>query len=70
MRYKLIGENDYLFNMKEVIGANRGVEDIDALLSASADDCFSWRLLDNMDTAVETVLKHCRNNSRIHIIVD
>lgn len=69
MKYKLIGRND-TFDLIEQIGKNRGVEDINALLSVSEDDLHSPWLLDGMKKAVKLVKKHLKKNSRVHIIVD
>ena len=70
MKYKLIGENDFTFGLTQQIGKNRGVENIDALLSVSEKDCFSPFKLENMQQAVGMLKKHQHKNSKVHIIVD
>jgi len=70
MKYKLLGDNDFVFGLFEQIGKNRGVDDLDALLSSSESSCNPPWLLENMQSAVELLQKHQLKNSRVHIIVD
>jgi len=68
MKFKLLGDNDFTFNLIGQIGKNRGVEDIDALLSVTQGQCYYPFNLDNMPEAIELIKKHI--NNKIHIIVD
>jgi len=70
MKYKLKGENDFIFGVVEQIGKNRGVENIDSLLSSSEKDTYYPYLLDNMTSAIDLVSKHLKKKSKVHIIVD
>lgn len=70
MKYKLIGDNDYIFDPQGQILANRGIDDIDTFLHLTDDVTHDYRLLKNIDVAVESLLKHIKNNSKIVLIVD
>lgn len=70
MKYRLIGENDYVLNPVEVIFANRGVKDIDSFLNIDESVTHDWRLLDNIDKAVECTVRHLENDSAFFVQVD
>ncbi len=70
MKYKLLGNNDYTFDLIGEIGRNRGVEDVKSLLTVTKDSCLSPFLLKNMEQAIALVEKHLKKQSRVHIIVD
>jgi single-stranded-DNA-specific exonuclease len=70
MIYKLIGNNNYLVNPIHTILKNRGIDDINAFLSISEKNVNDWRLLSNIEKAVETLLKHIGDESMIWVQVD
>jgi single-stranded-DNA-specific exonuclease len=71
MRYKLLenSKNNIHSPIKTVLN-NRGIEDIDTYLNLDDSVLYHYNQLDNMDKAVECLLKHVENNSHIHIIPD
>lgn len=70
LKYKLIGDNDYIFDPQGTILANRGIKDIDAFLNLSDKVTYSHALLKNIDKATECLIKHIENKSKILIVVD
>lgn len=70
MKYKLIGENDYLFSLKEIIAKNRGVPSLNVLINLDSSVENSPYLLDNIEKARDLLIKHLNNMSRIHILQD
>jgi single-stranded-DNA-specific exonuclease len=71
MQYKLINNslND-IYNPKETVLRNRGIEDVDAYLNLNDSVLHHYSKLDNIEEAVECLLKHLENDSEIHIVVD
>lgn len=71
MKYKIIGENNYSSNnlLYEIL-KNRGIDDIDKFLNIDDSVVTSPFLFENMDLAVQCLLKHLDNNSNILIIID
>lgn len=71
MKYKLIENslND-IYNPKNTVLHNRGIEDIDKYLNLNDDVIYHFSLLDNIDKAVKCLLRHIENKSKIHIVVD
>lgn len=71
MQYKLINNslND-IYNPKETVLRNRGIEDVDAYLNLDDSVLIHFSELDNIGDAVECLLKHLENDSEIHIVVD
>lgn len=70
MRYKLIGVNDYLINPIKTILNNRGITDIEKFLNLDESVVNDWRLLKNIEKAVNTLLKHIGDESMIWVQVD
>jgi single-stranded-DNA-specific exonuclease len=70
MRYELIGKNDYLVDPIKTILNNRGIEDISKFLKLDESVTYDWRLLDNMEKAVDCLLKHIDKESKIFFQVD
>jgi single-stranded-DNA-specific exonuclease len=71
MRYKLIeGSLNDIYNPQKTILTNRGITDIKTYLNLDDSVLNHFSTLDNMDKAVECMLKHIDNNSSIHIICD
>ncbi|CAI8771095.1 putative SPBc2 prophage-derived single-strand DNA-specific exonuclease YorK [Bacillus licheniformis] len=70
MKYKLIGNNDFVFSPLKTILKNRGIEDIEGFLSLSDDAVNHYSNLINIDEAAECLLKHLRRKARIFIQVD
>lgn len=70
MKYKLIGNNDFVFSPLKTILKNRGVEDIEGFLSLSEDAVNHYSNLINIDEAAECLIKHLRKKARIFIQVD
>ena len=71
MQYKLINNslND-IYNPKETVLRNRGIEDVDAYLNLDDSVLIHFSELDNIGDAVQCLLKHLENDSEIHIVVD
>ena len=70
MQYKVRGKND-IRNVRRCWFNNRGITDIDTYINLTDDCLIPYNLLDNMDKAVELLLKHINdNNSYITIVVD
>jgi single-stranded-DNA-specific exonuclease len=70
MKYRLIGENDYLFNLIETIGINRGVESIKKLKEASSENEITPYFLKNIEKGVNLLVHHLKNGHNIHIVPD
>ena len=70
MQYQLIGKNDYMNEPIRTILHNRDIEDIDSFLNVSIKDTHSYKLLDNIDKAVDCLLSHLKNESKIYIKID
>lgn len=70
MRYELIGKNDYMIDPIKTILHNRGVEDIPKFLKLDESVTYDWRLLKNMEKAVDCLLKHINEGSKIFFQVD
>jgi len=70
LKYKLIGNNDFVFSPLKTILKNRGVEDIEGFLSLSEDAVNHYSNLINIDEAAECLIKHLRKKARIFIQVD
>jgi single-stranded-DNA-specific exonuclease len=68
--YRLIGDNDYVFDIQGTIFANRGIKDIDTFLCLPKEVTHDFRLLKNIDKAVECLERHLELKSNILIIVD
>ncbi len=71
MKYKLIENsmND-IYNAKETVLKNRGINNTYTYLNLTDDVLIHYSELDNIQEAVECLLKHINNKSIIHIIVD
>lgn len=71
MQYKLINNslND-IYNPKETVLRNRGIEDVDAYLNLDDSVLIHYSELDNIGEAVQCLLRHLENDSEIHIIND
>lgn len=71
MRYKLIENslND-IYNPMETVLKNRGIENPDEYLNLNDSVLYHYSKLDNIEEAVECLLKHLENDSEIHIVVD
>lgn len=71
MRYKLIdGSLNDEFNLLKTILLNRGIEKWKEYLHLDESCTYPYSMLDNIDKAVECLVKHLDNNSKIHVIVD
>jgi len=71
LNYKLInGSLNDISKVKETVLLNRGIENYKKYLNLTDDCLYHYSLLDNMDVAVECLLKHIENKSNIHIIPD
>jgi single-stranded-DNA-specific exonuclease len=71
MQYKLINNslND-IYNPKETVLRNRGIKDVDTYLNLDDSVLIHFSELDNINEAVQCLLKHLKNDSEIHILVD
>jgi len=70
LKYKLIGDNDYLFDPKGQILENRGIENVNYFLNLDEKVTHSYKKLKNIDKAVDCIVKHIENQSKFLIIVD
>lgn len=68
--YKLIGDNDYIFDVQGTISANRGLDDVKKMLEISNQHEISWKNLINIEKAVNKITHHIENKSKIMIIID
>ncbi|MEH7116094.1 DHH family phosphoesterase [Neobacillus vireti] len=69
-KYKLIGENDYLFDVQGTILRNRGIDNAEQYLKIDRKVENSYKKLKNIHKAVECLDKHIENNSNILIVID
>lgn len=71
MQYKLINNslND-IYNPKETVLRNRGIKNVDTYLNLDDSVLIHFSELDNINEAVQCLLKHLENDSEIHIIND
>lgn len=71
MKYKLIENslNDIHNPIKTVL-QNRGIQDVDTYMHLNDNVINDYHLLENIDKAVECLINHIENNSKIQIIVD
>lgn len=69
MKYELIGKNDYL-NPIDMILHNRGIEDIQSFLHTNIKNVIHWSKLENMNRAIDCLLKHIEKKSKIFIQID
>ena len=70
MRYKLIGVNDYLIDPIKTILNNRGITDIEKFLNLDESVVNDWRLLKNIEKAIDCLLTHIKAKSNIFVQVD
>lgn len=70
LKYKLIGDNDYIFDPIGTVLKNRGIEDTDRYLNLDESVCIPYNKLKNIHKAVKCLLKHIENKSNIFIMVD
>ncbi|PLR99517.1 DHH family phosphoesterase [Bacillus sp. T33-2] len=70
LKYELMGDNDYIFDPIGTIFTNRGIEDTELFLNIDKKASHDYKLLKNIDLAVESLLKHIDNKSNILIVVD
>mgnify|MGYP000877792975 CR=1 FL=1 len=70
MNYKLIeGSLNDIYNPKETILLNRGIENYKEYLNLNDSVLYHWSLLDNINEAVQCLLEHVENDNQIHIIL-
>ena len=70
MKYELIGRNNFL-NPIETILYNRGINDVERYLNASAKDVIHHSKLKNIDKAVELLIsKVKRGGLKVFVQVD
>ena len=67
MKYNL--KNQIQGQAIETVLANRGIEDVNQMLNPNVSESH-YSLLDNVDKAVDTFIKHATQGSRILVIVD
>lgn len=68
--YRLIGENDYIFDVQGTISDNRGIADISKVLQIDKAAEISWKKLKNIDKAIQKIAFHIENKSKILLIID
>lgn len=69
MEYRLIGKNNYLDPINTVL-ENRGIEDTQSFLNIDESAVIHWSKLKNIERAVECLLKHIKNESKIFVQTD
>ena len=69
MKYKLIGENNFLEPVETVL-ENRGIKDIEAFLKPKAKDAIHYSKLNNIHKAVDLIIKHIEEGGELFIQVD
>lgn len=71
MKYNLIGENNFLSPLEQVL-KNRGIQDIKGFLKAGNDKSVTnhYSKLDNINAAVDCLIKHVRGDNGIFVQVD
>lgn len=70
MKYELLGDNDFVFDPQGSILNNRGIENIDKFLNVDKSAEHSYKLLKNIDKAVECLLKHIEMKNTIYLQCD
>ncbi|MEH7714262.1 single-stranded-DNA-specific exonuclease RecJ [Bacillus velezensis] len=70
MVYKLIGNNDYNFNPLLTILKNRGIENPQSFIEVNQSSVIHFSKLDNIDKAVDCLIKHLENKNKIFVQVD
>ncbi|PAV30316.1 hypothetical protein CIL05_07550 [Virgibacillus profundi] len=71
MKYNLKGNNNILSPLEQILH-NRGVTDVDGFLKAGSDHSVTnhYSKLDNIDKAVDCLLKHIGGDNNIWVQVD
>ncbi|MED3562395.1 DHH family phosphoesterase [Bacillus xiapuensis] len=69
-KYRLIGENDYVFDVQGTILKNRGIKDVNQFLTIDKKVENSYKKLKNIQKAVDCLNKHIEKNSNILIVID
>lgn len=70
LNYRLIGDNDYIFDPQGTVLNNRGIIDIDTFINPTEQVVHNPFLLKNLNKAIDCLLKHIENKSVITIVVD
>lgn len=70
MKYKLIRNPDIDEGIIDTIFRNRDVENYEDFLNVNEDQCGEFKDLNNISKAVDTLMNHISNGSRIFIQVD
>lgn len=69
MKYKLLGQNNYLEPLETVL-KNRGIEDIQSFLNIQDSVVLHWSKLKNMKLAIECLMKHIKGGGKVFVQVD
>lgn len=69
VKYELIGKNDYL-NPLETVLSNRGIHDIKKFLKVNKDAVIHWSKLENIERAIDCLIKHVKGGGEVFIQVD
>lgn len=70
LKYRLIGDNDYIFDPVGTIFNNRGIEDTDKFLELDKSVTHHYSLLKNIKAAVSCFIENVNNKSEMLIVVD
>jgi single-stranded-DNA-specific exonuclease len=70
VKYELIGKNDYLLNPIDTILRNRGIENVQSFLSVDESSVIHWSKLENIEKAVDCLLKHIEQGNKIFVQYD
>ena len=70
MKYELIGKNDYFLKPVDTILQNRGIVDVQSFLGVNENSIIHWSKLRNIDKAVDCLMEHIENKSKIFVQYD
>jgi single-stranded-DNA-specific exonuclease len=70
MKYELIGKNDYFLKPIDCILHNRGIVNVQSFLDVNESSVIHWSKLRNIERAVDCLLKHVENKTKIFIQYD
>ncbi|MDT0160438.1 DHH family phosphoesterase [Bacillus sp. AG4(2022)] len=70
MNYTILGDNDYLFNPIDSIFKSRGVNNKNLILNLDESCCHNYKLLSNIDIAVDKLIEHINKGSKVFVQAD
>lgn len=70
MKFKILSDNDYRINPVRTILKNRGIEDHKTFLNIGINHTYNFKLLKNIEFAVDILMKHLNKKNKIFIQID